>query len=110
MDGQAGPNARRSWESPSSTTTGAGRDPGESTNFDWARLVLKDGGWAQSSNNITVITQWMDSEEPVDDWWDRNNPLNNGLGSGGGEGLGSYSNLVVAAHYVALNLEESPAD
>ena len=51
----------------------------------------------------------MDSEEPVNDWWNRNNPLNNGLGSGGGAGLGSYSNLLVAAHYVALNLEESPA-
>ena len=44
------------------------------------------------------------------DWWDRNNPLNNGLGSGGGGGLGSYANLLVAAHYVALNLEEGTAD
>jgi hypothetical protein len=72
--------------------------------------VLHDLNAPESSNNVTVITQWMDSEEPVNDWWDRNNPLNNGLGSGGGEGLGSYSNLLVAAHYVALNLEESPAD
>jgi hypothetical protein len=71
--------------------------------------VLKDGGWAQTSNNITVITQWMDSEEPVSYWWNRNNPLNNGLGSGGGSGLGSYPNLLVAAHYVALNLEQNPS-
>ena len=89
---------------------GGGGTPGESTNYDWARWVLKDGGWSQTSNNITVITQWMDSEEPVDDWWDRNNPLNNGLGSGGGAGLGSYANLLDAAHYVALNLKEGTAD
>jgi len=83
---------------------------GESTNFDWARWVLHYGGWPESSNNITVITQWMASEEPTSHWWDRNNPLNNGLGSGGGSGLGSYPNLLVAAQYVAKNLKEGTAD
>ena len=82
----------------------------KSTNFDWARWVLHDGKWPESRNNITVITQWMASEEPTRHWWNRNNPLNNGLGSGGGSGLGSYPNLLVAAHYVALNLEEGTAD
>ena len=111
VDGQAGPNTRRVMGiTLLDHNGGGGGTPGESTNFDWARWVLKDGGWAQTSNNITVITQWMTSEEPTDDWWDRNNPLNNGLGSGGGSGLGSYSNLLVAAHYVALNLEEGTAD
>ena len=80
---------------------------GLSTNFDWAGLVLEDGGWPNTSNNITVITQWMTSEEPTSDWWDRNNPLNNGLGSGGGSGLGSYNDLSTAAYYVALNLESN---
>ena len=77
---------------------------GLSTNYDWARLVLRDGGWPQSSNNVTVITQWMTSEEPTSNWFDRDNPLNNGLGSGGGAGLGSYPNLHTAAYYVAKNL------
>jgi hypothetical protein len=85
-----------------------------STDFDWATLVLEDGGWPTSSNNVTVITQWMASENCIptrsgcsSPWWNRNNPLNNGLGSGGGDGTGSYSNLVIAAYYVALNLEAS---
>lgn len=84
--------------------------PAESTNFDWARWVLRDGNWPQSSNNTTVITQWMASEEPVSDWWDRNNPLNNGLGSGGGSGLGSYSNLLDAAAFAAQNLRQGTSN
>jgi hypothetical protein len=83
---------------------------GRSTNYDFARLVLADGGWPQSPNNITTMVQWMTSEEPPSHWWDRNNPLNNGLGSGGGAGLGAYPNLVVAAHYVAANLNGGPGD
>lgn len=83
---------------------GSSNTEGESTNFDWAKWVLKDGNWPQSSNNITVITQWMSSEEPSSNWYNRNNPLNNGLGSGGGGGLGSYPDLLTAASYVAENL------
>ena len=78
--------------------------PGHSTNYDWANVVLQDGGWPVSTNNVTVITRWMDSEEPSSTWWNRNNPLNNGLGFGGGAGLGSYADLLTAAHYVAANL------
>jgi len=78
---------------------------GLSTNYDWSYLVLQDGGWPSTANNLTVMTQWMDSEEPSTHWWNRNNPLNNGLGSGGGSGLGSYANVVDAAYYVAANLE-----
>jgi hypothetical protein len=109
VDGQAGPNTMRVMGITRVHHCG-GATPGESTNFDWARWVLHDGMWPESSNNITVITQWMTSEEPTSDWWDRNNPLNNGLGSGGGSGLGSYSNLLDAAHFVALNLEDGTAD
>jgi hypothetical protein len=78
---------------------------GLATNYDWAYLVLQDGGWPSTMNNLTVMTRWMDSEEPASDWWDRNNPLNNGLGSGGGSGLGSYASVVDAAYYVAANLD-----
>jgi hypothetical protein len=78
---------------------------GLATNYDFARLVLRDGGWPVSVNNVTVLTQWLRAEEPPTHWWDRDNPLNNGLGSGGGSGLGSYGSVVTAAYDVARNLE-----
>lgn len=71
------------------------------TNHDWARLVLLLGGWPQTEANITVITRWMRQENGPDNWWNRNNPLNNGWGSGGGGGTGSYDNLVIAAENAA---------
>ena len=78
---------------------------GLSTNYDFARLVLQHGGWPASANNIAVLTQWLRAEEPTSRWWNRDNPLNNGLGSGGGRGLGSYRSVVAASFYVAQNLE-----
>ena len=78
---------------------------GDSSNFAWATLVLQDGGWSTSANNVNVITEWMRAEEPTSDWWNRYNPLNNGDGSGGGAGLGSYPDLPTAAHFVADNLQ-----
>lgn len=92
---------------PAQAATAVPQATAERTNFDWARLMLRDGGWPTSNNNVTVVTRWMDSEEPASDWYDRNNPLNNGLGSGGGAGLGAYKNLVIAAHYAAENLKGS---
>ena len=80
-------------------------EAGLSTNYDFARLVLRDGGWPTSANNTTVLTQWMRAEEPTSRWWNRDNPLNNGLGSGGGSGLGSYRSVLIAAFDVARNLE-----
>ncbi|MFD1713169.1 hypothetical protein ACFSBZ_01685 [Amnibacterium flavum] len=74
------------------------------TNHDWAALVMLSAGWPASESNITVFTRWMRQENGPDDWWNRNNPLNNGYGSGGGAGLGSYPNLVVAAQMAAENL------
>jgi hypothetical protein len=56
--------------------------------------------------NVTVMTRWMRQENGADDWWNRNNPLNNGLGSGGGGGTGTYANLVIAAQYLAKNLRK----
>jgi hypothetical protein len=74
------------------------------TNADWAELVLIFGGWPVSEQNVTVMLQWMREENGPDNWWNRNNPLNNGHGSGGGSGLGSYDSLVTAAEYAADNL------
>jgi hypothetical protein len=71
------------------------------TNYDFARIVMIYAGWPQSDNNITVFTRWMRQENGVDDWWNRNNPLNNGWGSGGGGGLGSYDSLDIAAQNAA---------
>ncbi|WP_228562470.1 peptidoglycan-binding domain-containing protein [Catenulispora rubra] len=107
VDGIVGPATKASLDGGSTPPPPSN---GRSTNYDFARLVLSDGGWAQSTNNITTMVQWMASEEPPSNWFDRNNPLNNGLGSGGGAGLGAYPNLVVAAHYVAANLNGGPAD
>ncbi|TAM70846.1 MAG: hypothetical protein EPN48_05335 [Microbacteriaceae bacterium] len=74
------------------------------TNADWAKLVLLDGGWPQTTANVTVLLRWMRQENGPPDWWNRNNPLNNGYGSGGGSGFGSYATLEDAAMYCALNL------
>jgi len=76
------------------------------TNYDWAKLVLLDGGFPMTDANVTVMTRWMRQENGADDWWNRNNPLNNGLGSGGGGGTGTYANLVIAAQYLAKNLRK----
>ncbi|MFJ3394045.1 hypothetical protein [Leifsonia aquatica] len=75
------------------------------TNEAWAKLVLMFGGWPQTEANVTVMLRWMRQENGPPDWWNRNNPLNNGYGSGGGAGLGSYTDLVSAAEYCAKNLQ-----
>ena len=71
------------------------------TNRDWAQLVLLSGGWPMTEENTTVIMRWMRQENGTDNWWNRNNPLNNGWGSGGGGGTGRYANLVIAAQKAA---------
>ncbi len=74
------------------------------TNHDWAKLVLVEGGFPITDANVAVITEWMREENGPDNWWNRNNPLNNGNGSGGGSGLGSYETLQVGAVYAADSL------
>lgn len=71
------------------------------TNYDWAKLVLLMGEFPLTDTNVTVVTRWMRQENYVDAWWTRNNPLNNGWGSGGGGGTGRYANLVDAAENAA---------
>ena len=78
-----------------------------SSNRDFAIAVLQDGGWPVTSTNISNILQWMASENSPTTWTGTagaNNPLNNGYGSGGGAGLGSYPSLEAAAQAVADNL------
>jgi hypothetical protein len=86
------------------TTTGPETLIASGTNADWAKLVLIYGGWPVTEQNVTVMLQWMREENGPDNWWNRNNPLNNGHGSGGGSGLGSYDSLETAAFYAADNL------
>ena len=74
------------------------------TNESWARLVMMYGGWPQSDANVQTSLQWMRQENGVNDWWNRNNPLNNGWGSGGGSGFGSYDTLATSARMAAENL------
>jgi hypothetical protein len=74
------------------------------TNYDWAKLVLLAGGWQMSSNNVTVILRWMRQENGTNDWWNRNNPLNNSYGAPGAGGTGHYANLIIAAQKVAAAL------
>ena len=78
------------------------------TNYDWAKLVLLKAGFPVTDDNVTVMTRWMRQENGVDDWWNRNNPLNNGWGSGGNSGLGSYDSLELAAENAAEALHSVP--
>lgn len=78
------------------------------TNYDWAKLVLLSGGWPMTDENVTVLLRWMRQENGADNWWNRNNPLNNGYGSGGGGGTGRYANLVIAAQKCAEGLGRHP--
>ncbi len=79
------------------------------TNRDWAKLVMLYGGWELSDNNVTVFLRWMRQENGTNNWWNRNNPLNNGWGSGGGGGTGTYPNLKVAAQKAAEALHANPS-
>jgi hypothetical protein len=78
------------------------------TNRDWAELVLLLAEFPRTDDNITVMLRWMRQENGPDDWWNRNNPLNNGWGSGGNSGLGSYDTLVIAAENAAEALHSNP--
>jgi hypothetical protein len=89
-------------------TTGFEMYSAGGTNHDWAKLVLFYAALPVSDSNVAVFTRWMRQENGTDDWWNRNNPLNNGWGSGGGAGLGSYPNLDVAAQNAAKALHGNP--
>ncbi|MET4780090.1 hypothetical protein [Glaciihabitans sp. UYNi722] len=92
-----------------STTAGVQTLSANGTNYDWAKVVLMSGGWPTTDDNVTVLVRWMRQENGPDNWWNRNNPMNNGYGSGGGGGTGSYANLVIAAQKAAENLQRNPS-
>ncbi|WP_294179306.1 hypothetical protein [uncultured Schumannella sp.] len=71
------------------------------TNYDWATMVLLFADFPVTEDSVTVITRWMRQENYVDNWWLRNNPLNNGWGAEGGTFLGGNPDLVDAAQDVA---------
>ena len=73
----------------------------EGTNRAWAELVLVFGDFPRTEENITVILRWMRQENGVDNWWNRNNPLNNGWGTIEGNFLSGYTTLVDAAEQCA---------
>lgn len=91
-----------------SATAGIATLAASGTNHDWATLVLIDAGFPVTDNNVTVLTRWMRQENGTNNWWNRNNPLNNGWGSGGGSGTGSYDSLVIAAENAAEALHNNP--
>jgi hypothetical protein len=91
-----------------STTSGYATYISGGTNHDWAKLVMLYAGFPLTDSNVAVFTRWMRQENGTDDWWNRNNPLNNGWGSGGGSGLGSYANLDIAAQNAAKALHGNP--
>jgi hypothetical protein len=74
------------------------------TNYDWARLVLQFGHWPITDANTTVIMRWMRQENGVNNWWNRDNPLNNSFGAPGAGGTGRYASLILAAKNVAAAL------
>lgn len=80
----------------------------EGTNYAWAKMVMLFGGWSMSDDNITVFTRWMRQENGPDDWWNRNNPLNNGWGTQGGTFMSGYANLVDAARNAAEAIKTNP--
>jgi hypothetical protein len=88
-----------------SATAGIQSLANDGTNYDWAKLVLLFGGWPQSDNNVTVILRWMRQENGTNDWWNRNNPLNNGYGAPGAGGTGSNGNLILGAQHAAQALQ-----
>jgi hypothetical protein len=88
-----------------SATAGIQSFANSGTNYDWAKLVLLEGNWPQSDNNVTVILRWMRQENGTNNWWNRDNPLNNGYGAPGAGGTGSNPNLIVAAENAAHALQ-----
>ena len=90
-----------------SATAGYNTLAAEGTNHAWAKMVLLAGEFPMTDDNVTVLLRWMRQENGPDNWWNRNNPLNNGWGSGGGGGTGTYDSLVTAAKKAAEALRKN---
>jgi hypothetical protein len=88
-----------------SATAGIQSLANNGTNYDWAKLVLLEGGWPLSDNNVTVLLRWMRQENGANNWWNRDNPLNNSFGAPGAGGTGHNPTLIVAAEHAAQALK-----
>lgn len=78
------------------TTTGTPTVTTAATNYAWAKDVLGrvGGPTFQTDNNVTNMVAWMVSEEPPDNWWNNNNPLNI---DAGGTGSDTFPSLDASA-------------
>jgi len=81
----------------------------------WAEQVLMDVNAEDpngpnvpiDANTVGDITHWMPAEEPVGNWYDRDNPLNASLGTSSTDGTGSYPSLTAGAEYTAAMIDQS---
>ena len=61
-----------------SATAGIATYVAGGTNHDRAKRVMLFAGFPVTDSNVTVFTRWMRQENGADDWFNRNNPINNG--------------------------------
>lgn len=96
------PSTTPTAEPPNSAAPGPPpQSSGSMTESQWAALLLQNVGAPVTQNNIDNILRWMTAEEPTQNWYDRNNPLNASVGTGTVDGTGSYADLQSAAQYTA---------
>ena len=77
---------------------------GGGSSSQWAGLVLSDGGFPKTQNNVNNMLRWMAAEEPPSNWSHNDNPLNI---NAGGSGSDTFPNLNVAAQRTASVIKQS---
>lgn len=75
--------------------------------LQWADLVLEDISAPTTQNNEQNMMRWMTAEEPTDNWFDDNNPLNTSWGHPGSQGLNTYPDLTQGAIATADTLDQN---
>jgi hypothetical protein len=81
----------------------------------WAEQVLQDVNADDPSaapvpidaNTVGDIDHWMPAEEPIGNWFDRDNPLNASLGTTSSDGTASYPDLATGADYTAKMIDQT---
>jgi hypothetical protein len=67
------------------------------TNYGWAEMVLAAADLPTSQVNVDNFVRWMVAEEPAEDWWHNNDPLNaNNLTEGDQESFPSLNAALLA--------------
>lgn len=77
------------------------------TEKGWIVELLDRMGAPETMTNVDDMAHWMSMEEPWDDWWDRNNPLNTSWGAGDTAGLNSYPDLTAGNVATANTIEQT---